>query len=155
MPADDVVGSALREFTEMQRELAEARAEVALLRTASHATTSAVPPTRTVLGSRMSQSGTECLRCSSYSEEVFTAKKTIEQLTCEKRELILQNLVEQSARHGVTQQLVAIGYDKSALEDELRKLTLEKERNERKVNQQLKASNAKPAGNKENFALVL
>ena len=173
----DGVKSALQAITDMQQELAEAHAEIANLRTrplmaqesasegaskggAEEVSSLRAPPARALRSTRSSATASTgnsnnepafgSLSYSGYLEQSDIAEKKIEQLTREKREQISKNLEEQRERHEVAQRLLVMEKENNALKAELRKITLEKERNDRKLNKQLEILASQSAANKEN-----
>jgi len=172
----DGVKSALQAINDMQQELAEAHAEIAALRSrtpaaseagasedAAKSTTSATsslraPPARSTRSASTAATQAKgaaepafgSLSFSGYIEQSDIAEKKIEQLTREKREQISKNLEEQRERHEVAQKLLVMEKENHALKAELRKITLDKERNERKLNKQLETLAAQSVANKEN-----
>jgi hypothetical protein len=175
----DGVKSALQAITDMQQELAEAHAEIANLRArplmayestsegaskggAEEVSSLRAPPARALRSTRSSATASTgnsnsnnepafgSLSYSGYLEQSDIAEKKIEQLTREKREQISKNLEEQRERHEVAQRLLVMEKENNALKAELRKITLEKERNDRKLNKQLEILSGQSAANKEN-----
>lgn len=168
----DGVKSALQAITDMQQELAEAHAEIASLRarpaaamddssggevaksSAASASSLHAPPARALRSSAKAAASEPTFNNISYSgylEQSDIAEKKIEQLTREKREQISKNLEEQRERHEVAQRLLVMEKENNTLKAELRKITLDKERNERKLNKQLEMFTSQSACNKENL----
>jgi hypothetical protein len=77
---------------------------------------------------------------SCYLEQTEFSDKKIEQLVKEKRDLLSRNLEEAKEKNEISQKLLLIEKENTALRAEIRKITLEKERNERKLFKQLENS---------------
>jgi len=77
---------------------------------------------------------------SCYLEQTEFSDKKIEQLVKEKRDLLSRNLEEAKEKNEISQKLLLIEKENATLKAEIRKLTLEKERNERKLFKQLENS---------------
>jgi hypothetical protein len=85
------------------------------------------------------------LNYSSYLEQSEVADKRIEQLTREKREMLSKSLEETKEKNEISQKLLMMEKENATLQAELRKVQLDKERNERKLMKQLESYS-----NKEN-----
>lgn len=68
-----------------------------------------------------------------YLEQTDMVDKRVEQLTREKRDLLSKNLEENKERVEVSQKLIASEREIRALKSKITKMTLEKERAERRV----------------------
>lgn len=90
---------------------------------------------------------------SSYFEQVEFAERRIEQLVREKREMLSKNLEETKEKNELSQKLLLVERENSSLKADIRKLTLEKERAERKLRKQTEGSISQYAANanKENI----
>ena len=118
----DEVEAAMNEIKRMQSELDNANAELDVLRAAKGEAQDAVVTTRSQSRSLIS------------SNVVVTNDKRIEQLTKERRELIAKSLEENKEKMQLAQRLLAAEKELAAAKGRLTKLTLENERNARKLN---------------------
>ena len=77
---------------------------------------------------------------SCYLEQTEFSDKKIEQLVKEKRDLLSRNLEEAKEKNEISQKLLLVEKENTMLRAEIRKITLDKERNERKLFKQIENS---------------
>lgn len=143
------IDSALREIKAMSQQLDEKNIEIAALKTGSGGAGSGGKgakkelaggyETRSSTTSASSSNGPQRIKndsstyCSGFMEHGDLSDKKIEQLTREKRELISKNLEENKEKMEISQKLIVSENENASLKSKLTKLTLEKERVERKM----------------------
>lgn len=137
------IDAALREIKQMSIQLEEKNQEIAQLKANGKGKiTSNGRVTRsstTVLTSTSSSSGPQRVKmdsnsyCSGFMEHSELSDKKIEQLSREKRELIAKHLEENKEKMEIQQKLMLCEKENASLKSKLTKLTLEKERAERKM----------------------
>ena len=139
------IESALREIKHMEAQLDEKNQEIAQLKANGKGkVTSSGRVTRSstlanIGTSSSSSSGPQRIKndnnsyCSGFMEHSELSDKKIEQLNREKRELIAKNLEENKEKMEIQQKLMLSEKENATLKSKLTKLTLEKERAERKM----------------------
>lgn len=80
---------------------------------------------------------------SCYLEQTEFSDKKIEQLIKEKRDLLSRNLEETKEKNEISQKLLLLEKENTTLRAEIRKIILEKERNERKLFKQIENYSSK------------
>jgi hypothetical protein len=125
------VEAAHKELKSMQSELDAAHAELGVLRSRSGTSDTKEAP---VMGAGRTRYSTRTATSSSgrMAETSDLSDKRIEQLTRERRELIAKNLEENKEKLDLAQKLLVAEREATTLRSKFTKLTLEKERLERK-----------------------
>lgn len=153
--------TAAKEMKTMQEQLNAAQAEIHTLKallenTATSASVSAGGSSthgKALKPSSSSSSSGSSVMIHTYLEHAEVTDKRIEQLEREKRDILSRALEDNKEKMELSQKLLFMDKENHSLKTEVRKLTLEKERIERKLLKESLSSDASPLGNKENLSL--
>lgn len=148
--------TAAKEMKTMQEQLNAAQAEIhtlkALLENSASAGSSG-GNAKGLKGSSNSASASSSVMIHTYLEHAEVTDKRIEQLEREKRDILSRSLEDNKEKMELSQKLLFMDKENHSLKTEIRKMTLEKERLERKLLKESLSSGTSETSEKENLVL--